>query len=203
MKSDIITAFRKLKVSFLQSVIITVNDKNKQKGSIMKIKKSVGLIVLVEMPNLGLAAALQRRGRYDFEEGKRESWPGGCQVTVHGNLKEGEDFKEALLREAAEELGEVAAGMIYECSVDLVEVFHLKTEEKEVFTFAMKMDFAFVEAIRLGPSTDGLRPVRQDEIADIKDLFSYGKNAGVPFANTIAMFPDEKAALIRAFEFFS
>lgn len=170
----------------------------------MSIKKSVGLVILVEMPNRGLVAILQRRGPYNFEEGETESWSGGCQVTTHGTLEEKEAFKTALFREAAEELGEDAMRLIYKHSDDLVEAFHLNVEDKEVITYAVKMDFAFIKEIRLGPSTGGLELVSRNEVSDIaEDLRLFSRDDGVQDNATIAMFPDEKAAVLKAFELFS
>jgi len=155
----------------------------------------------------GLMAVLQKRGKYNFEERKRESWPGGCQVTTHGKLQEEEDFKTALFREAAEELGEAAARLIRERANELVEVFHLSEKGKEVVTFALQFDFSFVQQIRLGPSTGGLQLVEKNivyrEAGGIQDLRFLDREDGARESKTIAMFPDELAALKVAFEHFS
>lgn len=118
--------------------------------------------------------------------------------------KRGEAFKTALFREAAEELGEDAMRLIYKHSDDLVEAFHLKVEGKEVITFAVKMNYSFIREIRLSPSTGGLELVSRNEVSDIaEDLRLFSREDGVQDNATIAMFPDEKEAVLKAFELFS
>lgn len=170
-------------------------------------KKSVGLVLLVDMPGEdgGLRALLQRRGRFNFEEGTPESRPGGCQVTAHGKLEEGEDFMKALLREVAEELGTAAALLISGRASELVGVVHQQEGEgkEEAVTFALKVDSSFVHFIRLGPSTGGFHLVSRAGLGDIQNLRDFDKIDGVQDTYVIAMFPDEQEAVIKAFARFS
>lgn len=171
----------------------------------MSIEQSVGLVVLVNMPDLGLVALLQRRGKRNYEEGgKRESWPGGCQVTVHGKLKAEDEnsFLAALVREAKEELGPVAAKMILDqaaVSGCLVQVYQLNEEKKQVVTYALRMDPAFIKQIRFSPSTGGLELISRKEAKGIMNLRSFRKEDGVRDSAVIVMFPDERVALEMAF----
>ena len=169
-----------------------------------KVEKSVGIIVLTRIPEMGLVAILRERGWINPKKADyRESWPGGCQVTAHGKLQEDDDFYDALFREITEELGEDASGRIRDHANELVEVFRLQKENKNVVTYAIKLEPSFIEDIRLGPESGAIRLVRPEEANSIIDLFSLDKSTGVQYRRTIAMFPDEKQAVINAFARFS
>lgn len=175
----------------------------------MNIEQSVGLVVLVDMPGLGLVALLQRRGKRDYEAGgKPESWSGGCQVTVHGKLEVEDENNSlaALVREAKEELGPVAAKMIFDQAIvhgRLVQVYQLQEREKYVVTYALQMDPSFIGRIRFSPSAGGLELILKKQVDGILDLRSFIKEDGVRDSTVIAMFPDEKEALIMAFAVFA
>jgi 8-oxo-dGTP pyrophosphatase MutT (NUDIX family) len=136
---------------------------------------------------------------------KPESWPGACQVTAHGKLKEGEDFPAALSREAAEELGIDFAPLfnIHLNPPTTFEISHLREGEKEVITSTAILDHSLIKTIRPAPETGGIRLVRRDEADQIVDLRSFPKGTGVPDRKTIAMFTDEKEAVAAAFARFS
>ena len=59
---------------------------------IPKKKKSVGVQILSRDKKGALVAILQVRSQWNEEKNSPESYPGTCQVTVHGKLEEGEDF---------------------------------------------------------------------------------------------------------------
>jgi len=167
------------------------------------VDKSVGLIVMVDVPGIGLVAVLRERGFFNPEEMKPESWPGACQVTAHGGLKEGEDFLSALLREVSEELGNDFALhfslLIAVNPTTLGKVSHCQNGEKEVVTFAIKMDSLLLRKIRFGPESGSIRLVSLEETSKIADIASFDRVVGVQDRKIIAMFPDEKQAVVSAF----
>ena len=167
--------------------------------------KSVGLIVLTEIPLMGLVAVLRERGWFNPETMKPESWPGACQVTAHGRLKPGEDFRPAIFREMAEELGQDFADYVLDWIAvfpnSFEELWRFENDNKEVVAFALKVDCTFLEKIRLGPESGSMRLVTLSEAANIVDLALFDKAVGVRDRRTIAMFADEKEAVKKAFEF--
>ncbi len=162
-------------------------------------EKSVGLIVLTEISGMGLCAVLRERGYFNFEKMQSESWPGACQVTVHGKLEGDEDFYTAIFREMKEELGEK---FTYSLPIGF-KVSQLQKKNKEVVTFSFKVDPTLLKEIRLGPESGSIRFLRQHEVDDIVDITSFDKAEGVSDRKTIAMFPDEKEAVVKAFALFS
>ncbi|HEY4496115.1 MAG TPA: NUDIX domain-containing protein [Candidatus Paceibacterota bacterium] len=170
------------------------------------MKKSVGFLALVEYEGL-LLAVLQVRGPHNVEKGLcEESWPGGCQVTIHGKTEPDESVNRALLREAREEIGVIATDYIRE----LLEnghaelVYELHKEEKVVLTYAAVLPYEFIQEIRWHPSSGGLRLMAEHEIVCIKDLTKSDiyENIGILCRIDVAMFPDEIEAVKKAFQIF-
>ena len=164
-------------------------------------ERSVGLIVLTEIPGMGICAVLRERGYFNFEKMKPESWPGACQVTAHGKLEGGERFYLAIHREVEEELGEKFARIFLTSSP--FEVLRLQKKNKEIVIFAIKIDHTFLIAIRLEPGSGTLRFLQKHKVDDIVDVTSFNKTEGIPDRKTVAMFPDEKEAVVKAFALFS
>ncbi len=168
------------------------------------MKKSVGFLALIEYEGV-LSAVLQVRGRHNVEkELREESWPGGCQVTVHGKAEQYESLEQTLVREVNEELGTLAAEHI-RWAVDkghIELVYELHKPEKVILTYAAVLPYEFVQAIRWHPSTGGLRLITEHEVVFIKDLTKYNKQTGVLNRADIAMFPDEIEAIQKAFQIF-
>ena len=164
------------------------------------MNRSVGLVILTEVPGLGLAAVLKERGYFDFEKMKPESWPGGCQVTVHGGVNENEHFLTALHREMEEELGKDFSDSFWSnTSRKITEVHAIRTSEKEIVTFAAKVHFGLLPGIKLSPESGAIRFLFRNEIGKISDLANYPKNTGVTDRRKVAMFSDEEAAVLSAF----
>jgi hypothetical protein len=162
------------------------------------------MLVLTEVPNLGLVAVLQVRAPWNTEKNKPQKFAYGCQVTVHGGLEEGESFLEALKREIEEELGE----MFFDSLEDRLHdtecfkvVSQVSEETKEVITYAIKLPFEIVTRIRSHLDAAGFRFTQESELTEIFDLNLYPNR--VNYTGTIAMFSDEKQAVERAFELFS
>lgn len=168
-------------------------------------KQSVGMQFLAEDTSGKLVAVLQVRPKWNQEKNTPESYPGACQVTVHGKLEEGEDFLQALLREVGEELGEEIVPVVKDLRENkkLIELVNLEDPEKHIITYG-----GIVEKAVLNKSTSreksrefgGFKLIQQNEIEKIVDVQTFDKNTGVTDENTIAMFPDEKEAVKIAFE---
>ncbi len=166
-------------------------------------KRSVGLVVLTDIPGMGVVAVLRRRGKINPEKDDfHESYPGGCQVTCHGKVKPEDDKEdEALLREAGEEIGQEAAHKLLVQNRGRLTVL-VDDREANAVTFGIFMpDPDFIHLIRLEVSSGGLELLPQSEIGNIRDLLrDFDKRTGVTDTNVIAMFPDEIKAVRLAFE---
>jgi hypothetical protein len=180
------------------------------------VDKSVGLVVMMDIPGIGLVAVLRERGFFNPEKMEPESWPGVCQVTVHGRLEKNEDFLTALIRELPEELGnDFASNFISLITLNPAllgtvfgKTFYSQEGGKEVVvrevvTFAIKISPLFLKKIRLAPESGAIRLVSLDEIAKIVGATPSDKVNGAPDRRIIIMFPDEKAAVVNAFDFVS
>lgn len=163
---------------------------------------SVGLIVLTGIPEMGVVAVLQRRGEFDHEKMKRESYPGACQVTCYGKMKEKDwgDPISALQREADEELGSGVFSLFFRDHLE--ELVRVETEKKSVITFGVLcMDGEeLLSTIRLNASSGGLSFLKREDVGRIEDLTTYNKEEGVIDRRVIAMFPGETKAVQLAFE---
>ena len=159
----------------------------------------VGLLVITKVDGMGRVAVLQRRGEFNHEKMASESWPGGCQVTVSGGIEEGESVYRALCRELHEELG-FAMPALMRYSRILKELSHTVTEEKEAVIYGVVWPASFLKEIQLGPSSGGLVLLAEDKVEGVQNLLSFGKKEGVTDRRVVAMFPDEKEAVRKAFK---
>lgn len=169
------------------------------------MKRSVGLVVVTEIDGLGRVAVLQRRGEFNHETMKSESYPGGCQVTAHGGVEEGESFSQALNREIIEELSENFYMITRSNMTDIAvmqELVRLEETDREVVTYGAKLPAYFLGGIRLSPSSGGLVLLAEPEVKKVKNLKDFDRNEGVLDRKVIAMFPDAREAVCKAFEVF-
>lgn len=170
------------------------------------MKRSVGLVILTEIsisdprPQRGtFMAVLQRRGTWNVEKMKSESYPGCLQVTCHGKVEEGETFYSALIRESCEELGEAFTRKCQK-DVPLVKLVHHTDDEKEVITYGAFVPPEYLRMIRLGPDSGGLDLVPLDEVDEIQELTPDFKEKGPEFRHTRVMFADEIVTVRNVFE---
>jgi len=167
----------------------------------MSEKTSVGLVILTEIPEYGLVAVSQRRGKFDVEKMKKESYPGGIQVSAHGHLEDGEDFIDGLYREVGEELGKEVAIRLKDAKDSVLEINRVVNDKEEVVTYMVKFPAEFLKEVKLSASTAGLEYISEKDVASISDLKGIDKIEGVADGRMIAMFLDEKEAIAKAFEF--
>ena len=132
-----------------------------------------------------------------------ETFPGACQITVHGKGEDGEKPEDVLVRELPEELGENAAAFIAHQMEKLTEINRDVQAEKTVISYAMEVDPKFLTLIRLNPSTGGLRLLAQSRVGEIRNLRDFCKTEGIKDRSITAMFPDEIEAVKKAFARFA
>lgn len=167
----------------------------------MDKKKTVGLIVLANIQDHGLVAALQVRGDFNSEKDNQETYRGASQLTLHGSINEGETEKEALLREAKEELGEEFANLIQGKALDLEELNRTEDEKISVINFSFRIAEKDLDKIKINERTGAsIRLIVKDEIKNIRELKLTEKLNGIENKNDIAMFPDDIEAVKLAFE---
>ena len=171
------------------------------------MKRSVGLILVTAIHDGQngeiFMAVLQRRGRWNTEKTAPESYPGCCQVSIHGKLKEGEDFYEGLIRESCEELGKEFTEACQE-DIPLTELLREKTDDKEIRTYGAFIPVERLSMVRLGPDSGGLDLVLGDNFfnGQVKEIAPDMKQDGPPYG-VIALFPDEIQAIKKALETFT
>ncbi len=167
-------------------------------------KTSVGLVVLTELPSMGgVVAILQRRGKFNHEKMAPESWPGGCQVTCHGKVEEGdEDVLDALQRELEEEFGWDAVQEILPDPNRAILLADEESETERALTYGVLVPLSSFlrEDVILNASSGGLDFVTCDQLDQIQDLRNFDRKTGVTDLNTIAMFNDEAKAVTLAFD---
>lgn len=171
---------------------------------------SVGLIIITRLAGvtgeLEPFAVLQRRGDFNHETLRAESWPGLCQVTAHGKLN-GEGWTTGLHREIKEELGSTPfeLGIKYDKLVVVKEIKVNQPKAKTTRTYAVEIPADAIKKFRLNASTGGLVLVNREQAKKIQTTASklFGKETGVPLREQIVMFPDELEAVEAAFRKFS
>ena len=154
-----------------------------------------------------LMAVLQRRGTFNTEKMKPESYPGCCQVSVHGGVEEGESFDQAFIREVEEEFGKDFANCLRclpnKAGVEIL--IHEETTEKEIFTYGALIPVGWLKMIRLGADSGGLDYITRtmvDYIVPITRVFDKEVKEKGPPADNQMMFLDEIEAVKKAFEIF-
>ena len=168
-------------------------------------KKTAGILVMSYWQGKPVAVLL-RRGKINHETMADETRPGGCQITAHGGLEEGENPLKGALRELAEEIGVGAAESVMNgCQkLNMGMTIWTTTEETETaFVTSVIVyvpDPAFVSIASFNGSSGGFEMLTEDQVHNIKNLRDYDKVTGVRDLYTIAMFPDESALVKKGFD---
>lgn len=166
-------------------------------------KRSVGLLVFTHLPEKGLVAILQKRGKFNDETMLPESYPGGCQLTVWGSAKDNENYDEALNREIGEEAGWVWTADFLTARHQGQRVAHLEdpvASGGNASVWAAYLPAENIKHLRLGAATGGITLVTEEELPLIQNLKTdYTRERGVQNTEIIAMFDDSKEILKKGF----
>ncbi|GEM_PF-350157 len=81
----------------------------------------------------------------------------------------------------------------------LREIYRFEDEKNLKVAYAVKLPCEFLKNICLGPSSGGIRLLKEEEIEKIQDLKNFDKKVGVTDRNILAMFADTKETIQRAF----
>ena len=166
-------------------------------------EKSVGLIILTEIPDKGLVAVLRENGFYNLNTMSPEPWPGGCRFTIYGELSNGETFLSGLRCEIEEEFGHVFINEFWpKFRNSSIEVSRTKKQDREIVIFAVKIDRFLLASARLQPN-GGIRFLMPCSIYSVRDIRTYPRQVGIFDRSAIAMFSNEKEAVRKAFEHLS
>ncbi len=132
-------------------------------------KVSVGLVILTHLPSTGdLVAVLQVRGEFNHEKMGPESFPGACQLTVHGKSEKGEPPLTTLLREAREELGIAVGKTLAMKRHKIKKLTRAGDSEELVINYGIFLPHDFLAKIKLHPSSGGLRLLRLKDLGNVK-----------------------------------
>lgn len=178
-------------------------------------RRSIGLLVLLDLPDRARGALLRIRDVRDPKTGDPQSFPGLAQVTVHGTVEPEEHLQHAILREASEELAEMfrAAGKeqptssMFRCLLRyfprrLHALTRRDTPQERVVTLGCCLEEDDVmEHLRPLLEADQMRIVREKDLPRIRivDPLDAVRRATLIRTPQLAMFPDELEALKRAF----
>lgn len=162
-------------------------------------KKSVGGLLFTNFEaTVGLTAFVQVRGRLDHQLNKN-SYPGGCQATVHrNNVSFFRSPEYVLMNAIREDLGGQFAHQFKKGRRSFGGFQFVTDCERDgttFSTFAIRIPFHLIDLIRLRWTDGGLRMIHHDRLSSIEDLTQYDKNEGVADRETIALFPDEAKAI--------
>jgi hypothetical protein len=165
-------------------------------------KRSIGLYIMTDIRGI-LHAALQRRGEWNFETDKPESWPNTCQPTMHGRIEAKDRFDEVMLwREGFQEIGPQLTIAVMD--QPLTPLYTTDTGAEEIKTYGVKVSFDAIKAISISKSSGGVRFVNKDDLVRLVEIEGSGmtKDVGAVDNRVIAMFQHNANALKRAFEIF-
>lgn len=168
------------------------------------LHRAVGLLLVVKInkPRLGYRVVLRKRGPWNWETDKPESWRGSYQLTCHGRCKNGEQFTNALAREIKEELG-FTVNEISSILKNSKEISPTKTKESFIKTF-----FCLVphDLISSSPAQDSLVPFTRRQILKFKGMREPLSDGTIPEKTTIfsdsdlRMWPDERQVVLNIFQ---
>jgi 8-oxo-dGTP pyrophosphatase MutT (NUDIX family) len=165
--------------------------------------RSTGIVLLTDLGDGIMRAILQKRGEYDFEKMRPESWPGGTQVTVNGGIDESEEPLQALIREVSEELGRTFVPHIH----DLIDSGNLKEliryDDGQGFFrifYGGVIDKKCLKDLALAPATGGLIFITKEEIPTLKNIRDFDRTKGISDRTTHALFPEDIEAVKKAFD---
>lgn len=165
--------------------------------------RSSGMVVKSVHPNLGLFALLSRRGTFNWEKVKPESFAYACQVTCHGKLEGDEDFREALFREVFQELGPKFAEYLRQHEGEMEDVSPSPEVDQPatVVTQSIFVEYDVIEkTIFADRGMVNFVPCTVEDARNIRVLDGE-KDRKNPVTDVhIAMFADEMVSVIQALD---
>lgn len=172
--------------------------------------RKAGILVLTNIPDMGIAGVSQTRGAYNLKKLRPQSFPCASQVTAYGKCKVGESFAETIQRETREELGEKACDIIlpkgWTKKSNLKRVYASASSIHEIQIFALYIkDHTFLQEIRTEPSCGEIRLIFPKKLSSIRKLKESDKNDGMMhFPRTkLGMTEDTYSAFLGAFAIFA
>jgi len=168
---------------------------------------------MTELSKLGLVAVLQRRGEFNHEkleeilkggndDGFGESFPGGCNLTVWGGMKENETPMEAIIRETYEEMGE-DLGEMFDFNWHVAkEIYRFEDDKNLKIAFGLKVSCDILLDLHFNASSGGIHILTEDKVDEIQDLAKFDKKIGVLDRSVIALYFDCRQAIKNAFAMF-
>lgn len=144
-------------------------------------KKTVSILITTKIKGQ-IKFILQKRGAFNHEINKKESYAGAYQITCHGGVEPGESFKQALVREASEEVGPVFARQL-KMSTNKLAILY-KNKNKMTYGLFLKYTPRLKKSL---PKNFIL--ITKEDILKTKSL-TIKDRAGVKRGQT-KMFPDE------------
>ncbi len=158
-----------------------------------------GLLVLSE-DETGRFALLQKRGDWDYEQNRWESYPGGCQVTCLGGVEPEDqgDREQTMLREADQELGPDFVRHLAASPPQHLITVQTDVPEREATFYWTRLPAAAIATIRLHPSSGGL--VRMRPGTPMLNMYTaFSREGGIPDRRIIAAYPETIQAVECAF----
>lgn len=130
----------------------------------MSVRHCVGAVIVTDLPTIGLAAIMHRRGVYDPEHIDWETWPHDFQVTAFGCVQDQADicWINALIREVTEELGPAVGQLFDNHRADIKLLSEIKSEKQHTMIYGLKLpDPSWIQQARLHPASGGLYPIHR------------------------------------------
>jgi|GEM_PF-2525188 len=173
-------------------------------------KTAAGLILFTKIPHKGLVAISSRRGEFDYDEFKPQSYANLYEATAAGGIDSGEQLMDGLLREVEEELGTAATRLIAQYAPQFQSVgFNERTrttgtDTVSVYTYAVYIPHFPLRLIKPHRSSSGIKFINAEELARTK-VFPYeDKLKGAPQNDgSIWMLPDYLEGLKKGFALYS
>jgi len=162
-------------------------------------RRKKGGILLFTVENGELVAHLQQRGRYDYNHGKPNTWPGICQVTAEGKRRPDENPLQAAVREAEEELQTKLSPMVWYALLGGMDRLPIH-KDKHISIFGLLVPTEAMKTIRLERITGGLVRVKEKDIDSLIPAIPMWRIEAHPhYYRDIVVLPETILALRKGF----
>ncbi len=154
------------------------------------VKLSVGLLILTDIPNKGIAAILHKRGAYKHLRPSR--FTGVLQLTANANVKKGETINHALERAIKLHLGEHAAKHIKRYLENIHEITRIETAGRTFHAHLLTVPHNILTLIKPRRETASIELLYPDDLKRLATTAT--KNP----KSTLVTFPLTHAVLKKA-----